>query len=176
MTRAARLLVVVMTVASLGCSLATGPEAPPSVSRVSVMFVAPERFTDVKDSVLGSDRGTVELLGELERFLRVAGERYVPQGRSLQIRVTDVDQAGEFEPWRGPQFDRIRIMRDLYPPRIDLEFRLTDDAGTVVKQGQRELRDPLYLTRAVFRDSDRLRYDTDLLADWLRREFGGPGA
>jgi hypothetical protein len=67
-------------------------------------------------------------------------------------------------------------MRDLYPPRIDLEFRLTDDAGTVVKQGQRELRDPLYLTRAVFRDSDRLRYDTDLLADWLRREFGGPGA
>ncbi len=58
------------------------------------------------------------------------------------------------------------------PPRIDLEFRLVDGQGAVVKQGRRVLRDPLYLTRAATSDSDRLRYDKQLLGDWLRQEFG----
>ena len=90
----------------------------------------------------------------------------------LAIRVTDVDLAGEFEPRRGPQFDRVRIMREIYPPRIDLEFRLTDSEGTVAREGRRQLRDPLYLARAVLGDSDRLRYEKELLGEWLREELG----
>ena len=95
----------------------------------------------------------------------------MPAGWTLEVRVTDVDLAGEIEPWRGPQFDRVRIMREVYPPRIDLEFRLADAKGAVFKQGSRVLRDPLYLTRAALGDSDRLRYEKQLLGDWLRQEF-----
>jgi hypothetical protein len=32
-------------------------------------------------------------------------------GLTLDMRMTNIDLAGEFEPWRGPQFDRVRIMR-----------------------------------------------------------------
>ena len=73
--------------------------------------------------------------------------------------MTDVDVAGEFEPWRGPQFDRVRIMREIYPPRIDLEFRLTDYRGAVVREGRRRLRDPLNRTCAALGDGDRLLYE-----------------
>ena len=48
----------------------------------------------------------------------------MPAGLALEIQVTNIDLAGEFEPWRGPQFDRIRIMRDIYAPRFELTFRL----------------------------------------------------
>jgi hypothetical protein len=166
------LLALVVVLATLGCSLASDRATAGRDSRVSVTFVEPERFTDVKDSVLGSDSGRAGLLAELEGFLRAAGARQVPAGLSLTIHVTDVDLAGEFEPGRGPQFDRVRIMREIYPPRIDLEFRLTDSQGTVVREGRRQLRDHLYLTRAALGDSDRLRYETDLLGDWLRQELG----
>jgi hypothetical protein len=159
-------------VSTLGCSVAANRAAPAHASRITVTFVQPERFTDVKDSVLGSERGAADLLGDLDRYLRAAGERYVPAGVTLEIRVTNVDLAGELEPWRGPQFDRVRIMRDIYPPRIDLEFRLIDASGAVAKEGRRALRDPLYLTRAALGDSDRLRYDKQLLGEWLRQEFG----
>jgi hypothetical protein len=164
------LMAMVCAVSTLGCSMAAD-RAAPSPSRIGVTFVQPLRFTDVKDSVVGSERGAADLLGDLERYVHAAGQRYVPAGLALEIRITDVDLAGEMEPWRGPQFDRVRIMRDIYPPRIDLEFRLTDAQGTVVKTGRRTLRDPLYLTRASLADSDRLRYDKQLLSNWLRQEF-----
>ena len=172
MVKTTRLLALVVVLATLGCSLASDRATAARESRVSVTFVDPERFADVKDSVLVSDRGRADLLAELEAFLRAAGERQVPAGLMLAIRVTDVDLAGEFEAWRGPQFDRVRIMREIYPPRIDLEFQLTDSQGAVVREGRRQLRDPLYLTRAALGDSDRLRYDKELLGDWLRQELG----
>jgi hypothetical protein len=165
-----RLLLPVLVLSWLGCATAVD-QTPVRTSRVSVTFLQPERFADVKDSVFGSERGVADLLGDLDRYLRAAGDRYLPAGLSLEIRVVNVDLAGEFEPWRGPQFDRVRIMRDIYPPRIDLEFRLTDTRGIVVKEGRRELRDQLYLTGAAHQDSDRLRYDKQLLGNWLREEF-----
>jgi hypothetical protein len=156
---------------AVGCSVAADRTATPPNSRISVTFVQPERFTDVKDSVTGSERGAADLLGDLDRYVQSAGDRIVPAGLRLAVRITNIDLAGEFEWWRGPQFDRVRIMREIYPPRIDLQFRLTDATGAVVKEGRRALRDPLYLTRASINDSDRLRYDKELLGDWLRQEF-----
>ena len=59
----------------------------------------PERFTDIKDGASRSDdghgrRSSTSSGGSCAR----AGKRYVPAGLTLEIRVTDVDLAGEFEP------------------------------------------------------------------------------
>ena len=157
--------------AVVGCSVVADRAAAPPASRISVTFVQPERFTDVKDSLLASPKGTADLLAAIDRYLRAAGERYVPTGLTLDIRVTNIDLAGEFEPWRGPQFDRVRIMRDVYPPRIALEFRLTDASGAVVKEGQRVLLDQFNLSSSALNNGDPLYYDKLLLGDWLLREF-----
>ena len=162
-----------MVVLAVGCATATDQAATRPVSRVSVTFVQPERFTDVKDSLLASPKGTADLLAEIDRYLHTAGERYVPPGLALEIQVTNIDLAGEFEPWRGPEFDRVRIMRDVYPPRFALEFRLTDAGGAVVKEGQRVLLDQLYLSAAALNNGDPLYYDKLLLGGWLRQEFSG---
>jgi hypothetical protein len=160
-----------MVVLAAGCATATDRAAMPPASRISVTFVQPERFTDVKDSLLASPKGTADLLAAIDRDLHAAGERYVPAGLALEIQVTNIDLAGEFEPWRGPQFDRIRIMRDVYVPRLELTFRLTDGTGAVVKEGRRVLVDQLYLSSAALNDGDRPYYDKQLLRGWLRQEF-----
>jgi hypothetical protein len=85
--------------------------------------------------------------------------------------VTQVDLAGDCEPWRGPQFERVRVYRDIYSPRIDLEFRVTDGEGRLVREGQRSLRDLNYLQRALLRPGDPLRFEKDMLRDWFRDEF-----
>jgi hypothetical protein len=99
------------------------------------------------------------------------GERYVPAGLQLEINVTDIDLAGDFEPWRGPQFGDVRITRDIYPPRLALEFRLTDADDQVVRAGKREIRDIAYQTRLVRPLDDYLRYEKDMLRDWFSSEF-----
>jgi hypothetical protein len=134
--------------------------ASAAAERVSVVFVDPQRFADVKDAAMASERGTRAILDE----------RALPAGLVLEVRVTDVDLAGEFEPWRGPQFERVRFMREIHWPRIDLEFTLKDAEGRLVREGKRSLSDPNYLARSLRVSDDRLRYEKDV-GKWLRREL-----
>ena len=101
------------------------------MARVAVVFEQPQHFTDMRYTQ--AEQTSVALLNALHKFMCEMGERYVPIGMQAEIKVTDIDLAGDFEPWRGPQFDHVRITRDIYPPRISLEFRLTDDSGGVVR-------------------------------------------
>jgi hypothetical protein len=84
--------------------------------------------------------------------------------------------AGEYEPWR-PRAYGVRIVRDVYPPRIDLRFRLAAADGSLLKEGECKLRDPAFMATALlyFRD-DPLRYEKALLDDWLERELSARGS
>ena len=87
----------------------------------------------------------------------------------LAITVTDVDLAGEN---LFTQPDQIRIMRDIYAPRVKLKFRLLAADGKVLKEGERFLTDPFYLYNIRLPASqDPLYYDKALLKDWVRHEF-----
>src|SRR3546814_9953927 len=68
-------------------------------------------------------------------------------------------------------------MRDVYPPRITLDFKLVGADGNVLAQGTRELSDIAYLQRgSPLADSDQLRYEKRLIADWMRKELRAPEA
>jgi Protein of unknown function (DUF3016) len=151
-----------------GCAMPSSN--PEQGSRVAVTFVEPEKFTDAKRSEM--ERSSAGVLGELHRFMITTGERYIPTDRRLHVSVTDIDLAGDFELFRGPNFDHVRITKGLYAPRIVLEFRLTDDAGGIIKEGKRDLTDIDYQLRSAYPREDYLRYEKDILSDWLRDEFG----
>ncbi len=111
------------------------------------------------------------VLRELEKFLIDSGARYVPETMKLSIRVTDIDLAGDFELFRGPKADQVRITKGLYPPHIVLEFQVMDSAAMVVRSGKRDLTDINYQRRSVYPREDYVRYEKDILRDWLRAEF-----
>jgi hypothetical protein len=90
----------------------------------------------------------------------------------LEIKITDIDLAGEFEPVRGPQFDHVRVNRTIYPPRIALEFRVGGPEDQTIKEGARTLTDLDYQLRTYYPREDYLRYEKELLRDWLRAELG----
>lgn len=141
-----------------------------AVSRVSVSFVEPEKFTDSRRVEFAPTSAGV--LRELEKFLIETGGRYLPPPTKLSIRVTDIDLAGDFELFRGPQADQVRINKGLYPPRIMLEFEVIDGTAAVVRSGKRDLTDINYQLRNVYPREDYLRYEKDILRDWLRAELG----
>ena len=142
-----------------------------TIARAEVNFFEPQKFTDVRDSYMGDFERTTYLDSIRDHVLQQA-KYYVPEGHTLVVTFTDIDMAGDFEPWRGPRFDDIRIVKDIYPPRIALAFRLTDAEGNVVKEGKRELRDLAFMMKITmsFRD-DPVRHEKGLLDDWLRAEF-----
>ncbi len=163
-------LLLILTLAAALRSVAAGAgSAPPG--NITVAFFEPAGFTDLRERAWRENDPDL-YLPALREHLAARASRYVPAGCVLAITFTDIDLAGDFEPWHGPRTDDIRIVRDLYPPRLALTFRVTDADGRVVQEGRRELRDLAFLFKlpSVFRD-DPLRHEKALLDDWLDREF-----
>jgi hypothetical protein len=162
-----------LLVTLLGLPLVPAMQAAqaPKAGRAQVEFFEPKNFTDVKDSYTG-DYSRTTYLDSLRDYIVEQSQRYVPEGYMLSVTITDIDMAGDFEPWRGPRWDDVRIVKDIYPPRINLSFRLTDAEGNVVKEGKRELKDLAFLMKIpmAFRD-DPVRHEKALLDDWMRSEF-----
>jgi hypothetical protein len=156
--------------AALAHAYVSGRDGP--VLRTAVNFFEAEKFADVADSSSRSDADRDRILAALKEYLIQRASRIIPATHKLVITVTDVDLAGDFEPWGGPSFDDIRIVKDLYPPRIELVFRLTDPEGNIVKEGRRVLRDLTFLMKLPADRNDLLRHEKALLDDWLRGEFG----
>jgi hypothetical protein len=164
------LLTALLGVLPLAATRAATPQAA-TAGRAEVAFFEPEKFTDVKDTYMGDYERTT-YLDQIRDHLVDRAKTYVPEGHTLSVTFTDIDMAGDFEPWRGPRFDDIRIVKDMYPPRLVFTFQLTDAAGNIVKQGKRDLRDMAFLMKIsmTFRD-DAVRHEKALLDDWLREEF-----
>lgn len=144
---------------------------PPAGGNVDVVFFEPKKFTDVRDRAMGNYEDT-SYLDQLRDHLVAQARPIVPVGGTLAVTFTDVDMAGDFEPWRGFRWDEIRVVKEIYPPRIQLAFRLTDASGEIVKEGKRDLRGLSLMTKG-FAD-DTLRHEKALLDDWLRSEFPRP--
>ncbi len=146
-----------------------------AASRITAEYVNPEKFSDFRDGVFDTEKGRQHLMEELNDHLADLGRRAIPEGQRLEIRFTNIDLAGDFEPWRGPQFDQIRILKEIYAPRMELDYRLVDAAsGAVIRQGTEKLVDMGYLMNLPMMSSnDTLRHDKQMLTDWVRREFRG---
>ena len=165
-----RLLLSFVTGLAAVCAGQAADEAKPG-TQVTVTYVAPEKFSDVRDDMTGSDRDRDRVLDEIRTHIESMARSYLAAGQTLEIQVTDVDLAGDFEPWHGINFDRIRILKEIYPPRMNLEFRLLDAQGRVVSEGKRRLQNLGYLMSIGMTGQDRLRHDKDLIRDWMRQEF-----
>ena len=143
--------------------------------RVSVEYVHPETFTDVGSRYLRADSEREVRLAALRSHLVQRASALLAPGHVLAVAITDVDMAGSFEPIRAAS-GYARVIRSVYPARIDLRFRLTATDGSVVHEGQRTLRDSILPAAAGGYRDDPLRYEKALLDRWLERELGAPGA
>ena len=172
MTSAATLRRACLPLAAL---LATG-FAVASTPPVSVGWTDPAAFAEVRENTCRSSSRPQEWLGELARYLQRRAGKVLGAGQHLDITITDIRRAGACEPWRGPQLDDVRVIKNLYSPRIDLRYALTDANGNVVRKGESRLRDAAFLSRGSMRRDDPLRYEKRMLNDWLRSKFPDAGA
>ena len=160
------LCAVCVALASVVAQAATPPD------NVDVRYKDPQNFTEVMRSSGPHLIDTTAYLKPLKDYIARRASRILAPGQRLDIEVTDVDRAGEYEPWHGPNFNDVRIIKDVYPPRIDLHFTLYGADGKVLREGSRKLRDPAFLSGSSAADQDSLRYEKSLIDRWLRKGSG----
>ena len=173
-------LLVAATLALGACASSGGPDmlaadaprALPDAGRVAVAWADPAGFTELRRSGNRFDASRGTWLTDLAEYLRTRAEAALPANQRLELTIVDVDRAGDYEPWHGMALHDTRIMRDIYPPRMTVQFRQLDADGKVVAEGERKLSDPAYLMGIQpLNDSDPLRYEKRMIDSWVRREF-----
>lgn len=148
------------------------PRALPSDSSpVSVSWTDPAQFTELRFSGnrWEAQRGT--WVTDLARYLQTQAAKKLAPGQTMQVTITDIARAGRYEPTASIRMNDIRIVKDIYPPRMTLNFKVLSSDGAVVTEGERKLVDHSFLLNTSVTNTDLLRYEKRMIDDWLRNEF-----
>lgn len=138
-------------------------------SNVTISYKDSDKFTDARSSFgFSTDQYYLDTLSD--HLKKVAGKK-LAAGQKLEVTVTDVDLAGEFLPIHGGM-DQVRIVKDIFTPKIVLTFKVIDATGKVVKEGERHLTDLNFMSNlGIIGRNEPLFYDKALLTDWVNKEF-----
>jgi hypothetical protein len=144
-------------------------DAATAAPRTDVIFDHPENFRDVRDAMTPTDKGRDSILDSIRSHLVERTSSMLPEGYKLTVTFTDIKLAGDYEPWRGPQWDQVRIVKAIYPPYFKFTYQVTDPSGRVVKSGTEDINDLDFQDRIVLDTGDPLRYEKQILDDWAGR-------
>jgi len=151
---------------------ADAPRALQGDGPVSAKWEDPAKFTEIRQSTNRFEAERGDWVQQLARYLQTTAAKPLQPGQTLDVTLVDIKRAGDYEPWHGPRGRDIRIMRDIYPPRISLQYTLKDASGRIVSEGDARLSDTGYLHNLGLKsDSDPLRYEKRLIDDWVKRQL-----
>jgi len=174
----AGLLLVVFLAATSGQALGrnvTDPDVPRALSsdgKVDVRWTDPAQFSDVRFS--GNRREAVrgDWVTQLAIHFQQSAARQLPDGHHLSVTITDIRRAGQYEPWHGPRMQDVRVVKDIYPPRLSFTYTLTGADGRVIDQGERQLVDSAFMMSGPrLTDSDPLRFEKAMIDNWVHTQF-----
>lgn len=148
------------------------PRALPAEGPVSVSWTDPAQFAEIRFSGNRFEAQQGDWVKSLAEYFRTSAGKALPAGDRLDVTITDIKRAGQYEPWHGPRSNDVRIVKDIYPPRISFRYVWTGANGEVIDQGERKLIDAGFLTSSIpLNDSDPLRYEKRMIDDWSRQQF-----
>lgn len=175
--RSVALLLALAATPALAANV-TDPDTPRTVAGegpVAVSWTDPSQFSELRFSGNRWEAARGDWVRQLASYVQERAARRLPAGQTMDVSITDIQRAGRYEPGLGIRYDSVRIMRDVYPPRMTLSVRITDASGQVVAEGERKLADTSYLMNAsTSSNTDPLRYEKRMIDDWLRRELPAP--
>lgn len=143
--------------------------------RISVEWVEPKSFRDVKDGTFSSERFRKRVFNQLEKHLdKLASD--LPEGQTISFKVTDLDLAGRIEPASfigySRSLDEVRIMRNVDIPRIKFEYALLDDKGEVIKKEDVNLKNMNYLNDVGMSNRNKpYEHEKRMLSRWFAKNI-----
>ncbi|GIU07188.1 MULTISPECIES: DUF3016 domain-containing protein [unclassified Shewanella] len=168
------LLMTVVIAATLtigGCAQQQEPTEPQNFltndGNVNILWQSTNDYSDIEATSGVQSKFEQYLFTELTDGLAKLASKHLAKGQQLDLTVTNVDLAGDVQPTFGGATNDIRVVTDLYPPKISFDYVLTQN-GKVIKSGSEKLNNMGYLMDIQPIGSDAFPYEQDLLTDWFK--------
>jgi len=137
-------------------------------AQVEVKWTNPDKYSDI-------DAGQEHRQHFKDRTFKAFEEHFskmaeaLPEQQKLVLDIKNLDLAGDVN-FGGTK--RIRIIKDIFFPRIDFSYQLLNADNTVLKSAEVSLKDMGFLMHNSFRYRNKsLSYEKDMLDDWFRKTF-----
>jgi hypothetical protein len=136
---------------------------------VKVEYKDYKKFTDMKPSNetrAGFEKRTMAGFDDI--FADLA--KKLPEGYSWNVVVTDIDLAGDVNHMMTQSGQQIRVIKDIFIPRINFSYTLFDQNKAVVaEEKDLKLKDMGFMSRVSNVRADRpLEYERVMLERWFK--------
>ncbi|MCX7205995.1 MAG: DUF3016 domain-containing protein [Proteobacteria bacterium] len=151
----------------LGLSLLTLLNSNAWAGEAKVIWQNPEKYSDIRASHERQDRFQEKLFKHFDKVLTELATQ-LPSDAQLEITVTDFDLAGEIIPRAGNRFNEIRIIKEIYSPKISFSYVYSYKDQIV--SGTENLRDMNYMS-GIGRSSNRaeFEYEEKMIRKWFAK-------
>jgi hypothetical protein len=136
---------------------------------IIIEWVHPEKYSDAREDVYDEGRYSESVLRHLEASFRELHGRILGTSLHLEMRVTDVDLAGELEPGLRLGSHETRIIKDHYPARIRFFYTLRNSERNVIDQGEESLKSVFPASFVPGHGMRPYPYIKKLVQDWMRK-------
>ena len=163
-------LIAVLCAAALSFQLhATTTEKVDPVSAIKVNWVNPEKYSDIRPATGTRKSYQERVIKGLDKVWADLATK-LPVGYSMEVSIKDVDLAGDVNHMYTQSGDRIRVIKDIFIPRINFSYTLLDKNKTVVaEEKELKLKDMGFMTRLNVSRADRpLEHERAMLQRWYK--------
>lgn len=128
----------------------------------------PDQYTDIREGFESRDAFREQLFSDFESiFAELA--KGLPEGTLLEVTVTDLDLAGEVSLMHRFAWRDIRVLKDIYFPRMSFRYTLKDRDQRLLLSGSEDLKDMGFLSSWGRFGMTRFSFEERMLRSWFRK-------
>lgn len=133
-----------------------------------VTWTEPDSYVDIRHGTESKKSYQKHVFTNLEKHIAEIAEK-LPEGQTLKMDFKDVDLAGDV---RFGTMDRIRVVKDMYSPRLEFSYKVVDKDGNVISEGEENIRDMNFLYGQPLKyKNESFGYEKKILDDWFKDTF-----
>ena len=135
---------------------------------VKVEWQDPNSFRDVKSSGDIQSRYEKRTFEQLTKSLNKQAAKLLKPEQKLEMVVTDLDLAGDVRPTFGATTHDLRVVKNIYPPRITFSYKILQ-GDKVIMAGDEKLTDMNFMYSVNKMNDKPYRYENKMLESWLKK-------
>ena len=135
-----------------------------------VTWQEPDNYTDIRPTNETKEAFRDRVFKDLGAVFDDMAKQ-LPDGVLWDITVTDVDLAGDVRPMMRPGMNDIRIVKEVYWPRMTIQYKMTDASGKMLAEGKEDIKDMNFMMSSIGLSGDSsFQYEERMLRDWFKKQ------
>ncbi|MCF6193766.1 MAG: DUF3016 domain-containing protein [Kangiellaceae bacterium] len=149
------------------------PFSIPAISSVSITFENSNKFTDYELTGESRKKSLKILKNDFHKLFNLLAKNYIAEDDEMEISITNIDLAGTIRFNQSSAGQNVRVIKDNNFIRLHFNYRVRDNNGELLKEGQYKLKEITRSSNSKISNSrfGKIRHFVKPLKSWFSITF-----